>query len=597
MDGRKLEVVVTPEKTLVSSATLIESDIYASNGVLHIVSDLLVPLHLTPEKFLLGLNCSAFVSMLHSVNLTHLVNDTETKWTILAPTDEAMILGQDDLPQPGSEELKRILKYHFIPGRWLPKKLRNGQLLETDLDEPGLDGGRQVLPVEVTSSPQDPTSVPSIRFAGASIVGEPSKSSLHCLGLSFSSHVLTYFSVEVNNTVIYFVSKTVSPPSNALDTSLPNLDLSAFLAAVFSTTVSEMLKTAPRTTLLIPHNSAFQRLGGLVSNHLLAATSKSDLEKVILHHAIDSVEYARSLQNGSQQTFATLEGSDLHFSRDAGAEVLISGSGGWAGMKSLLYPRNALTKTGVVHELSDILIPRTVELTVGKLMKAAKGDTMARLVTKAGMDWILNGTAPPEDSPWADEGLDGAGWVLLCPTDDALAKFNITELFEDVDRIRDLVSQHLIPIPANTGAFDFAEDPLNNNRPLVMNDSTTFTTLMSSSSAYGDIVFRQKGDGPLVVGISDARGTDGSLDRANVLAWGRSTTGGGSGGVVQIDALLVPYHPPWMIEYGGPAIVGALGIFAICVFFYGVNVFWRRDTTEATYEPIGGFTAEDDEEL
>lgn len=96
-----------------------------------------------------------------------------------------------------------------------------------------------------------------------------------------------------------------------LQTALPSLDLSSFLAAIFSTSLADVIKKMPRTTFLIPHNSAFKRLGLLVSDHLLAASSKQDLENVILHHIIDDVEYAKSLVNGSQRTFPTLEGSDL----------------------------------------------------------------------------------------------------------------------------------------------------------------------------------------------------------------------------------------------------------------------------------------------
>ena len=50
----------------------------------------------------------------------------------------------------------------------------------------------------------------------------------------------------------------------------------------------------------------------------------------------------------------------------------------------------------------DLLFPRSVHLTLPKLIKAAQGSTMSTLISKAGMDWVLNGTAPPEGSPWAD---------------------------------------------------------------------------------------------------------------------------------------------------------------------------------------------------
>jgi len=335
----------------------------------------------------------------------------------------------------------------------------------------------------------------------------------------------------------------------------------------------------------------------LVSAHLLAASSKQDLERVIQHHALVGVEYAGSLVNGSQRTFGTLEGSDMHVDRRANGSVLLSASGGWAGMQAELQPRDMLTQTGVIHEVSDIMIPRSVQLTVGKLVKAAKGTTMATMITKAGMDWILNGTAPPEGSTWAQRGLSGSRWTLLCPTDDAFKQINLTSLYADEERLRAIVSQHLIPVPTPAGDVHDVEDVLNNNRPLAMDDSAAYNTLHTADSIHGDVIFRVlDGEEGTVVGVRGARGQNGRRDWARVLSWGRSTTGGGTGGVVQIDRLLVPYYPPWYIEYGAPVAVGTIGVILIGAFFFAVRAVWRRDTTEATYEPIGGFDQDDSED-
>ncbi|TDL28115.1 FAS1 domain-containing protein [Rickenella mellea] len=580
--GHKLEIVVGEDKTLVSGAELIEPDVYASNGVLHTVSNLLIPpgaLQLTPEKYLLALNCTSFVSLLHSVDLTWLINSTETQYTILAPNDDVLeLFGGDDLPEKGTDQLRKLLSYHFIPGKWSVENLKDKMLLETALVEEGLDGGRQVLEVEVTSEDGKKKKDRSVRFGDVGVIGDH---------------------VEVDNTLIYFLSRPLVPPSDPLTTALPSLDMSSFLAAVFSTSLAEVLKQTPRTTFLIPRNSAFKRLGLLVSAHLLSVSSKTDLENVISHHVLDGVEYARSFTNSSKQTFATLDGSDVRFTRHSNGTLNVSPSGGWPGMHSIVTPRNILTQTGVIHELSDIILPRSVELTVGKLVKAARGNTMATVITRAGMDWILNGTAPPDGSPWADAGMDGAGWTLLCPTDEAFNGYNLTRLYSDVEALREMVQQHLIPMPDTSSVPVRAEDdPLRTNSPIPLEDSATYTTLESRNSAYGDIVFRSaaedgKSGSIYLVGIKNARGTEGKQDWARVLAWGRSTTGGGSGGVIQIDQLLVPYRPPFWYEYGAPVATGIGGVILICLFFLGVRAIWRRDTTEATYEPVGGYGEDD----
>ena len=177
--GTTLTLDVTPERTNIGNATLVQPDIYASNGVLHLVSSLLLPpdaLQLTPEKYLLTLNCTKFVSLLHSADLVHLINDTDTPYTILAPKDDILSAFEGpEMPEPGSEELKKLVRYHFISGIWTPSKLKNGGLLETELVEPGLNNGHQVVAVEVQKNdPKKSSDDKLISFGGASVIGKPS---------------------------------------------------------------------------------------------------------------------------------------------------------------------------------------------------------------------------------------------------------------------------------------------------------------------------------------------------------------------------------------------------------------------------------------
>lgn len=399
--------------------------------------------------------------------------------------------------------------------------------------------------------------------------------------------------VEVNNTVIYFITRPIPPPADALASVFPKLNLSAFLAAIFSTSLGDVIKTTPRSTILMPHNKGFERLGMLVSDHLLSSAGKSDLAHVIMHHVIDGVYYSNSLANVSGKSIPTDDGSDVRLVNSS-----LMASGGWPGMTSDLHLKNLITETGVVHELSDVLIPRTVELNVGKLARAAKGSLMTSMLVKAGFDWVLNATAPPEGSPWAEMGLDGKGWTLLCPSDDAFKHMNMTELLKDKRSLEEIVGQHLIPTPSSpSSTFTSAEQAKDNdlNRPISLHNDATYSTLLSPNNAFGDIVVRSSvtPGGPLVLGIKGARGTSAQEDWAVVLSWGRATTGDGVGGVIAIDRLLTPYHPPWLVEYGQPIGGGILGIALIGSFFWGVRWLWNKET-DATYEPLDQVEPEED---
>lgn len=197
---------------MVGDAELVLPDVYASNGVIHLVSSLLLPpgaLQLTPQKYLMALNCTKFVSLLDSVNLTNLINDTNAQYTILAPRDDIIAIFDDPaFPPAGSDELKKLLQYHFIPGNWTAAKLKHGTLLKTALKEPGLNNMSQVLPVEIHSDDEKKTGAFSIRFGGAGIIGDPGM----CFLLSFSEcYSNPHLSRSKQHCHLFYLQATRSP--------------------------------------------------------------------------------------------------------------------------------------------------------------------------------------------------------------------------------------------------------------------------------------------------------------------------------------------------------------------------------------------------
>lgn len=268
-------------------------------------------------------------------------------------------------------------------------------------------------------------------------------------------------------------------------------------------------------------------------------------------------------------------------------------------MTSDLHLENVITTTGVVHELSDVLIPRTVELTVGKLARAGKGSLMISMLVKAGFEWVLDASAPPAGSRWEEMGLNGKGWTLLCPPDHAFKHVNMTELLGDTEKLKQIVSQHLIPTPSHpSSVFTSAEKAKDGklNRPISLHNDATYSTLLSPGNVYGDIVVRSSKtpDGPLLLGIRGARGTSAQEDWAQVVSWGRATTGDGVGGVIVIDRPLTPYHPPWLVEYGSPIAGGIAGVLLIGAFFWCVRWVWNKEE-DATYEPLDRSAPEEDQ--
>jgi uncharacterized surface protein with fasciclin (FAS1) repeats len=178
------------DQAITANGTLLDQgDILGSNGVLHTLPSLLLPsgsLALTAEKYLLALDCTKFVELLHSVNLSHYVeipsrhqdtsvplpdplphssssqrafDSTPAKegYTILALKDSLLdssssfprLLTLPSFPAPGSPELASLLSYHILPTKLTPRRLRDGMLMGTELRPDSLKGERQRLSISV----------------------------------------------------------------------------------------------------------------------------------------------------------------------------------------------------------------------------------------------------------------------------------------------------------------------------------------------------------------------------------------------------------------------------------------------------------------
>jgi solute carrier family 25 (mitochondrial carnitine/acylcarnitine transporter), member 20/29 len=656
-------------KMTVEKAKVIEEDILIENGVVHIIDELLLPygdLGLSVEKTLLTLNASRFVSLMHSANLQHYITanphdvddpDNEAQpWTFMVPRDDAIStwwkerMGSDQdeyfrakwgyTPMPYEErdsgapangsKLIDLLKYHIAPKMLTPQNLSDGMLVGTELRNWRLKDARQRVVVGV-----DDESVPGgerqgngdVGFGDANVIAEP---------------------ITVGPSIIYLISQILEPPSNPIQTAVSSLSLSTFVATVFSAELDKPIKRAPAITYLVPHNDAFSALGLTMPYLLLDQEQpRKELRSMVEYHAIDRIVYMKDFSSGSQR-YPTLEGSPIWAGRDENGTVEVRR--GTEGRNALVLKGDLLTSTGVLHEIDQVELPPTLDLTIGKLMKGAKADTMRDLIEKAGYGWLLNGTRPTEEEVedfdmmmsskfpknhkkkknkqekrhkkrhrlFADELQS---YVVLCPTDSAFTRINLTRFYEDRDALKQLVQLHIIPSPADQVLPGGTDDQL----PLSLKDASSFYTLLDSSlgglSGYGKIAFRKlkesskrrstfstlrDDDAGLgwMVGIADTRGTDGRKYAAKILSFGRESLSierveGDSllligkrnkrkqpegewnsrsiGGVLTIDTVLQPYVPGWFYRWGWMIATSFAVLLALSGVGYGLWVWYKRD--------------------
>ncbi|KAK0561916.1 hypothetical protein OC844_002975 [Tilletia horrida] len=655
--GGRIETVADPATGALSvgPAQVLEENIIIENGVIHIVSDLLLPypqlgLGLTVEKTLLGLNASKFVSLVRETELddylTHPVapfdridgaepSGDSPALTFVVPRDDFIEEGvlRSSLPKD-KKKLRDVLRYHIAPGKLVPQSLSNGMLVGTELRDWRLKDGRQRVTVSVGD--EDATlrkGNGDVAFGGVNVISDP---------------------VQVGPSLIYLTSAFLTPPANPIQTAVSSLELSTFVAAVFSAHLDTGLKRAPGITYLVPSNAAFENLG-LVMPYLLSGTKtdgaerfryalgaeadrlqtaflgdgttlralegdspvtpRDELRSVVEFHAIDSIVYLQDFPEPPKTNRSSGRGDGLPISWTR-YPTLLDGSHIWAGRDAngtvrirrtdpptpaaeqsrvnkftisgpllgpddqndaVLKKADMLTSTGVIHEISRVELPETLDITIGKLMLGAKADTMIEIVRKAGYGWILNGSTPAmsqaDDLFTLDDILDAQksgnpnkrrkkerkrhkrrhdmfrdekqAYILLCPTDEAFAKFNLTRYVEDKQALKRLVQLHILPLTP-----DAAQKVAQMNEaaygglllPLALDDRLAFTSLLDKqlggTSAYGSVAFRRAASPVLKVHTAALGGTP---ERGR-----RPPGNGGRGGGGDDDANL-----GWMVGIRG----------------------------------------------
>lgn len=133
------------------------------------------------------------------------------------------------------------------------------------------------------------------------------------------------------------------------------------------------------------------------------------------------------------------------------------------------------------------------------------------------------------------DGLPDVSFTVLAPTDDAFAAINITAILRNATSpaaLLNILKLHIlpskVPVPldpkiASRSVVSHLAPPEEGapSRPLAIEEDIAYQTLLSATSRFGDLAFRQTRDA-FVVGIKGARGIE-LNDWADVGVSGRAT--------------------------------------------------------------------------
>src|SRR6056297_1111171 len=392
LSGKSINVSIADGVvTLNSSAIVTDADIEASNGVVHIIDEVLLPegFELPKDDIVTIASETPSLSILLDA-LTMFPNlvdalSSDGNYTVFAPTNDAFtallgVIGQSSLDDVPEDVIERLLKYHVISSAALMSgDLTDGQMAATLLSDDDK--------VSVGISGSDVT------INGANV---------------------TTANVEASNGIVHIVDAVLVPSlelsivNTIVEPAYFNKDFSILTEAVVTADLlSTLIDSEANYTLFAPNNDAFEA-AGITS---LEGLTANDLAPILTYHVLDTEVFGDGLP--ATGSAITSLGGDFYLSlNDNGAFI-----NGLTEVTTATLSGEALDyNNGVVHLIDRTLVPASddiVDIAVAA-SQASEGAEFGQLVAAL--------TAVEEDESAADliTALKGDGpFTVFAPTDDA----------------------------------------------------------------------------------------------------------------------------------------------------------------------------------
>jgi len=331
LSGQTVDVDISSGVTLNGSSNVTTADIDASNGVIHIIDEVLFPedfYAMTLAQIVAGSpDHTILLSALAKPELADLLaaaNDPTADLTVFAPTNMAFegvlaALGKTSIDEIPVELLREIVTYHIIEGAVTSDQLTNGDVATL---LPGIPGGPdfETVAVDITD------------------------------GVKINSANVTAADLKAVNGVAHVVDAVLLPSyvaysvGTVAEVVLFENDFTILAAALRKAELLETVAMAPALTVFAPDNAAFVA-AGITS---LDGLEKEDLTPILTYHVLGAVVKAADLPTSG--IAATLNGENIYLGYLNQSRVLINGL---TEIKAVDIEKS----NGVIHVIDRTLVP------------------------------------------------------------------------------------------------------------------------------------------------------------------------------------------------------------------------------------------------
>ena len=469
LSGQTVDVNVSGGMvTLNGSSKVTAADVEASNGVIHIIDEVLFPEDFyaqTLAQIVAGSQVhKTLLAALAKPELSDLLaaaNDPTQDLTVFAPTDAAFAgvlaaLGMESIDDMPVEVLKEIVTYHLIGGAVTSDQLSNGDV-NTLL--PGIPGGPEYEFVTVDVS------------SGVKINNSANVTAADLKAVNGVAHVVD--AVLLPSYIAYSVGTIAEVVQFNKGFTLLN-------AALRRAELLETVAMAPALTVFAPDNAAFIA-AGITS---LDDVDDETLTAVLTYHVIDAVVKAEDLP--ADGIAATLNGN-IYLGYLFNDRVLINGL-------TEITAVDIEKSNGVIHVINRTLVPPAPNVVEIALALADNGEDSEFTV-------LTSLLASEEFADITQAIIDTPDITVFAPTDAAFAE--IADVIPTLSeaQIANILTYHAAE------ARVFAED---------LNEGDNLTMLNKQDvrvkSIIDDlIVLEDKTDDNTVVLIKNVHGSNGVI--------------------------------------------------------------------------------------
>jgi len=302
---------------MVNDANVVQTDIMASNGVIHVIDSVLIPPEPQEELDIVdtAVAAGAFDTLVAAVQAAGLEDALrgEGPFTVFAPTDDAFAALPDgtlDALLANPDELRRVLLYHVVAGEALAADVVNLTSAETLLGES--------VAITVENG--------SVMVNDANVVQTD---------------------VLAANGVIHVIDSVLIPPAqepNIVEVAADAGRFNTLLAAAQAAGLADVLANGGPFTVFAPNDEAFAKIPAETLNALL--NDPAALANILLYHVLP-VEYD-SNDVLSRRQLKTLQGSF--------ARVSVNANGAFIQNAEILNV-DIGAANGIIHEIDSVIIP------------------------------------------------------------------------------------------------------------------------------------------------------------------------------------------------------------------------------------------------